>query len=168
MKRTTYCIILCFLLIVITVLLASCGGLSDSELSIIASEYKTSLESLCNEYGLSNATIEVGNSFSTRDTKNNIYVESATVRCDEFNNLTAEKAFSFAKEFDHLGSNFFDSDNANVSFTALIYGKNEQLYSYEVKKSSTTTFEYLMRYNNAAVTYADGKLVYDIFNSSED
>lgn len=167
MKKISYSFMLCFLIIGMILLLSACGGLSDSELTNIASEYKSSLENLCNEYGLTDATIEVGNSFATRDNENNIYVESATVRCDKFNDLSAEKAFSFAKDFDHLGSNYYDTDKANVSFTAILYGRDDKLYSYEVKKSPTSRYEYLMLYNNAAVTYKDGVLVYDIFSSSE-
>lgn len=37
------------------------------------------------------------------------------------------------------------------------------LEEYESKRTSLSTFEYLMRYGNAAVTYKDEKLVYDIF-----
>ena len=147
---------------IVALMLASCGGLSNNELKKISEEYKKSLEGLCEQYGLADAEIEVGSSFSTRDSDLNMYVESASVRCEKFNDLSAEKAFELAKTFYYL-DNSYKTNESKVSFTTAIYGKNEDRYTYETKNSSSGNFEYLMKYNNAAVTYKDGKLIYNDF-----
>ncbi len=148
-----------FILVITTILLVGCG-LSSSQLKNISEEYKSSLEDLCASYGLTDAIVEVGSDFNTRDTSNNFYVESSSVHSVIFNSLPSEKAFSFAKEYHYLDKNY-NTDKYRVSFTTTIYGKGDALYSYETKQSS---LEYLMKYNTSVVTYKDGKLVYDIFH----
>ena len=66
------------------------------------------------------------------------------------------------KEFEHLENGLFDYENASISYIAHVNCKKGR-YTYESKRTSLSTFEYLMRYGNAAVTYKDEKLVYDIF-----
>ena len=141
--------------------LAGCG-LSASELQNISAEYESSLKNLCESYGLTDASIEVGSQFTTRDTSINMYVESATVTSEKFNSLSPEKAFSFAKEFYYL-DNKYNTEKSRVSFTTVIYGKNGDRYTYETKHSPNSNFEYLMRYSESAVTYEGGKLIFDDF-----
>ena len=66
------------------------------------------------------------------------------------------------KEFEQLENGLFDYDNASISYIAHFNCKNG-IYTYETKRTSLSYFEYLMRYGNAAVTYQNGKLVYDVF-----
>lgn len=151
-------------LFVVLVQLVGCGKLSDKELQEASHKYEKSLQALCDEYGLTDASIEVGNTFGTRNEKNKIYIESATVTSDMFSELTGEKAFAFAKEFDGLDDICFEDNNdIHISFIAYIIS-NENRFEYESEKG----FEYLMyEYNNSVVTYKDDKLMYNIFDNKE-
>ena len=66
------------------------------------------------------------------------------------------------KEFEKLENGMFDYKNVSISYIAHVSCASGR-YTYEYKRSNGNTFEYLMLYAHSAVTYKNGKLVYDIF-----
>lgn len=153
----------CFLLAVLFLFaLSGCGGLSDDELDSAIEDYRTALQQLCNDYGLDDAKIEVKSLSEDKYSDTFYYYGTSEVSSEKFSQLSGAEAFSFMKEFEQLEYGMFDYENASISYSAHVNCKNGR-YTYESKRTSLSTFEYLMRYGNAAVTYKDEKLVYDIF-----
>ena len=159
-----YLKVFCFLLAVLFLFaLSGCGGLSDDELDSAIEDYRTALQQLCNDYGLNDAEIEVESNLSGEKIGDTFhYIGTSEVSSEKFSQLSGAEAFSFMKEFEHLENGLFDYENASISYIAHVNCKSGR-YTYESKRTSLSTFEYLMRYGNAAVTYQNGKLVYDIF-----
>ncbi len=156
--------ILCILLASFFLLILSgCGGVSDDELNTSIEAYKIALQQLCDDYGLSDAKIEVESNLSKDKIGDTFYyIGASEVSSEKFSQLSGAEAFSFMKEFEQLENGLFDYDNASISYIAHVNCKNGR-YTYETKRTSLSYFEYLMRYGNAAVTYQNGKLVYDVF-----
>ena len=160
----TYSKFSCILLAAFSLfILSGCGGLSDEELNSSVEEYKIALQQLCDDYGLNDAEIEVESNLSGDKIGDTFYyIGTSEISSEKFSQLSGAEAFSFMKEFEHLENGLFDYENASISYIAHVNCRNGR-YTYESKRTSLSTFEYLMRYGNAAVTYKDEKLVYDIF-----
>lgn len=154
---------LTLIIMVLFLNLVSCG-MSKSVLEDTSSNYEKALKDLCVEYGLQDAEVLVESDFSTKSDDGKIRLSDAIIKSDEFRDLSAEKAFSFAKAVSQLETNCeYDDGEYSLIFYTRIDSMGEAFY-YDIEFILGSKMEYLMGYTQSYVTYNDSKMTYNIWD----
>ncbi len=126
--------------------------------------YKTKLEELCEEYSLSDSTIQVN-----MLVKDDLYYRLATgVTSDGFAELSAEEAYEFAKKYYNLEEEIQIMEDYYIYVDKnIICGEYEFSYNEGYDKGYDYLFYEMWGFEHCAIAFKDGEMVYNIFENKD-